>query len=587
MTKVEDIINYFDTTEETFSEFTISDKIKQQVEHIDQNDIASFAELMAFEFVDTKNGNYNNWGTYYSPLWQGTKEDGTIVYSPSYIDISDEILKYWSTRALEAKHPILKSRYADLVWDFTKKITGKYSDIKFAHIVIEQNIILSTKRIYKHDIYVINKLKRALELSLSLGNNDKAIKVKNSILDYEDAISEDDKPGLWGFSFDLLLKGNKTLINEDEKAKIIISLENRIINLMNYTDNSKINPWAIQSAASRLAEYYKSQNKLDDTKRVLAKVEEAYSIKSENASPIQKMSWLEIVHDLYTHYGFKTESERIKIEIKKNGPEILTEMKEIGGEINLPKAEIENYINNIVQGELEEVFYRIAIEFIPNKDKTEVELKKLVKEYPLSYLMSRSVVDEKGRAITKIKPFHDDLEGNIIYKISKDLSISAIFLRYVFEKLETTSRLTVDTIQNYIFKSPFFEEDRRSILSKSIEAYIDKDFISFIHLIIPQIENAFRLLIEKTNGTVLKTSKSGGFQYKTFDELLREEAIEIIFGIDCALYFRILFTDQRGLNIRNNVCHGIVSSNTFNQSLVDHIFHSLLCICMIEEKSEN
>jgi len=55
MIKVSDIINYFDNTDEKFSEFTISDKIKEKVNQIDKNDIPSFAELIAFEFVDTKN----------------------------------------------------------------------------------------------------------------------------------------------------------------------------------------------------------------------------------------------------------------------------------------------------------------------------------------------------------------------------------------------------------------------------------------------------------------------------------------------------------------------------------------------------
>jgi hypothetical protein len=44
---------------------------------------------------------------------------------------------------------------------------------------------------------------------------------------------------------------------------------------------------------------------------------------------------------------------------------------------------------------------------------------------------------------------------------------------------------------------------------------------------------------------------------KIFDDFLREEAVMKSLGENVAHYFRVLFTDQRGWNIRNDVCHGI------------------------------
>ena len=105
-------------------------------------------------------------------------------------------------------------------------------------------------------------------------------------------------------------------------------------------------------------------------------------------------------------------------------------------------------------------------------------------------------------------------------------------------------------------------------------------------MLIPQLEAAIRRLIELSNGAVLKKNRQGGLQLKIFDELLRDEIVENCFGQDTTLYFRVLYTDQRGWNLRNDVCHGISPANTFTDTMADRVFHSLLCIAQVKEESK-
>jgi hypothetical protein len=52
-----------------------------------------------------------------------------------------------------------------------------------------------------------------------------------------------------------------------------------------------------------------------------------------------------------------------------------------------------------------------------------------------------------------------------------------------------------------------------------------------------------------------------------------------------APYFQVLFTDQRGWNIRNDVCHGISPVQAFSwPSLTDRIFHALLILATMRER---
>ena len=99
----------------------------------------------------------------------------------------------------------------------------------------------------------------------------------------------------------------------------------------------------------------------------------------------------------------------------------------------------------------------------------------------------------------------------------------------------------------------------------------------------PQIENAFRHLVAISGGTILKPSRYGGFNYITLGEILYDPIIKEIFGEDATFYFSILLTDQRGFNIRNNVCHGISDISSFNQQYADLIMHVLFCLSIVRD----
>ena len=108
-----------------------------------------------------------------------------------------------------------------------------------------------------------------------------------------------------------------------------------------------------------------------------------------------------------------------------------------------------------------------------------------------------------------------------------------------------------------------------------------------IHLLIPQIEAILRYLVEVTGGNVLKPSKGGGFHLRTLDEILRSEQIKTALDDDVSLYFRVILTDQRGWNIRNSVCHGLLPFDHFTTAIADRLIHILLVLAQVRLKENN
>lgn len=572
-----------------FAEHKISGAVNSYIKEQNIKDLAPqwLAEAMAFKFVQNYQNKETGWGTYYGPMMVLNNEDGTATESPSIRFVTPEILKYWEERSKKAEHPILKLRYADLVWDFSKNILDKSPHFSIAQTIVDSTIAVASTNCHKYETDVITKLERALFVAISINDSKRINELRDTIIKYEEMVAEDKKPGLWGFSFDLLLKNKKVPISEEVEQKIIQDLEDRLSKLSDTTNKENLEPWAAESTALRLAGYYRSKNQKKHTRSVLLKFGTAFEVASEEASALQTSGWLQRVHSVYLEYGLREEAERIAIKLKEIGPKVNEEMKPISHEMKISHEDMQKYVNSIIGDDIKSTFVRIAVHYIPKKDHVENQLKDLAQKAPISYIVTRQIQDHQGRPVAFIGSLEDDLIGNIVHLSAQNMGISAVFLRRVIEEFISRFNVTPQTITDYFYMSPAFEEEKREIIYSGINAYLENNHLSAIHLLIPQIESAFRKLVEHTGGSVLKLSRGGGMHLKTFDEILRDQRVINIFGEDMSLYFRILFTDQRGWNLRNDVCHGIIPAATFQVNITDRVFHVLLCLALVRDKENN
>jgi hypothetical protein len=154
--------------------------------------------------------------------------DGTATEWPSIKQVTREIIDYWTDRAKTAKHPVLRARYADLVWDFQKVATNESPHYSIAQIVIDSTIDIAQRNCYTPVVNVIRKLERALSLACALNDNGRIKKVVETTMAYENTITDDSKLGLWGFSYDLLFENDKVKLEADQKQQLIDDLEGHL-----------------------------------------------------------------------------------------------------------------------------------------------------------------------------------------------------------------------------------------------------------------------------------------------------------------------------------------------------------------------
>lgn len=198
-------------------------------------------------------------------------------------------------------------------------------------------------------------------------------------------------------------------------------------------------------------------------------------------------------------------------------------------------------------------------------------------------MIGTKMMDIKGRPMSYVGSYDEDPEGQLILHITQKLNIETHFLYMAINRLLNTGTLTVDEVMNrMVIPCPLFDEDRYSIIKEALGYLIDAKYTLFCHLIVPQIENALCNLVEMSGATILKPQRNKkGFQLRTLDDLLREKVISDAFTEDGAFYLRLILTDQRAMNIRNLLCHGILPPSHFTSGAAAWLLHVFVMIGMV------
>ena len=145
------------------------------------NEEICLLERESLIFSLQENFNWNNcscssWGTYFGPFSINEK-----TY-PSLEQITEDVVMHSYNRIEQFNHPMLKARYASVVWDFKKKIIDKNILASIPKTIIENCILSAKHHPFKHGKYVTNKLKYALAISISIRNRNYIQDVINEIL---------------------------------------------------------------------------------------------------------------------------------------------------------------------------------------------------------------------------------------------------------------------------------------------------------------------------------------------------------------------------------------------------------------------
>ncbi len=220
-TEIKAIIDHFDKDNSPYDEFDVACKLKSLRDNRDGLDKDAFIAIISDEypFAFHEYESDSPWGGYFGPRGRAGN-----ISDPDLNLINAEMIKHWKKRAQELQHPRLLARYADAIWDVTKTATSDRPDRVFAEIAIDA--YLKDLKNPSKSIHKIRRLRRAMQLVLSIGKVDRKNIVKEAYFALEDELKNE--PGCKNQLFlydDLYALRKKMFLSDQEVEEIIYRLE--------------------------------------------------------------------------------------------------------------------------------------------------------------------------------------------------------------------------------------------------------------------------------------------------------------------------------------------------------------------------
>jgi len=341
---VAEILNRFEGQPTSFPDWEVagalSDAIKEHKGLQQEQRNGWWAEMTAFRLDPSQPQQRSCWQTHFGPVTTITDKAGKEHHSPSLEDVGTEVIEHWAKRTAEAKHPILRSRYADLIWDLTKPCTGMRPTIEHARIAIDSYIAASEIEPGEHVIDQTQRLTRALELALATGDAERVSHVRDAVLRFHGKhIYSREEHGLWCFAFDALYGNKYVTLDSSQITSMVGWLEECLTRSTNTADPKNLDPWTAKEVALRLARFYHDEGTDDQIRRVVTSYGSAFVHLARQADGILAVGWLQSVYEDYIDFGLKDEAEDLLLLSKAKGAEMHKQMRTTRSSITITKEE--------------------------------------------------------------------------------------------------------------------------------------------------------------------------------------------------------------------------------------------------------
>jgi hypothetical protein len=582
---VRNVLEKYESATETFLEVAVAESLRSVTTGIQPSGQSDrdlrWAESAAMSFYRRADGEPSVWGTTYGPMIRATKEDGAPFYAPDIAEANSETIEYWKGRSRESKHPILRARYSDLVWDFARSVGGQKPDVSFARMAIDAYID-GAKPSYKLVVQPIHYLERALELAITIGDGERTQRVVDAMFDLYDRVAQPELAGSWPFLFDNLLDNKKLTLTEEQQKRIIRSLEEMLRRSADRSSPRDFNPWGAQGAAERLVGIYRKSGAKEEVQRVIRTYGMAFEKLAEEASPTLALAWLQPVYEAYLNAGLKDDAQRVQLASEKKGKRAHEDMREISARVEVSAAEMEKFLQAITADTLELTYKRIAARFTTRATAARDFLKEMMSQAPFVSMTGVQKIAD-GHIAAQAGSVESDPDGRLIMQLAQMIEMESLFLTTTLDKTHEIYKPTAKEIAAFLRESPVFTLEAESLLIDGIEAYLKGDYIKAVHVLIPRIEAALRALLGLLGLPTNKPMRSskGVMQAKSMNNVLADANVKEALGNDTILYLQTFLNDPRGQNLRNRVAHGLTEKWYLTKPLADRVFHVLLLLNLI------
>lgn len=245
------------------------------------------------------------------------------------------------------------------------------------------------------------------------------------------------------------------------------------------------------------------------------------------------------------------------------------EMNTFSTQVDISKS-VEAALAHVKSQNFRDALFKFALGY-PLSDPEEIREAVLqsAKDHPMMHLFGAAIMDEKGRTTAKKAPLlnlkGDELGTELEVEMFSHVSQFHWPLRVSGYIEPARCQILNDhhpTFQDVLFlvrDHPFIPPGHEGIFLRGIHAGFHGDFLVASHLLVPQIENSMRHVLE-INGVDVSNLEADGTQpVKMLGGLFGMAATKEFFGEPFCFELRGCLIEKTGYDFRNQVAHGFVT----------------------------
>ena len=584
------VMSRFENMTAPFQEVEIADalgSVRKGEGNLGDEDFQGFvAEWSAFLFGERR-AKDSVWGTYFSPFMSAKNTDGSDFYSPDIKSLDAVVVAHWEERAKNCTNPVMRARYSDLVWDLKQRITGEKPSPEYARIAVDAYLESADRKFYSREVMGIQWLDRALDLARFINDTDRIERVVDFMFEFYDRVAQTNLIGTWLFLFDDLY-GEK-FITPQQESRIIDNLERMLAITADRTCSDdgvyhNLDPWGAEAAAQRLAQHYRRKNDKANVERVIRSYGEAFEHMAGEARPMLAAAWLEPVVERYEQEGLKSEAERLQVVASEKAKSIVSDLKTVSASVQVNQGDVNRLVEHLIgSGDLNTSLARIAEYFIPKAEDARQLLETLRTDAPFLSMIPISIVERDGSSTARIGSLDEDAEGRLHKQLGQNIGFYQPFLEHALSKFKERYSPTLDSTLDFLCESPLYAESRSELLRDGLSAYEQGDFVKAIHVLVPQIEHTLRHFVGRIGLPTRRTVRNhpGITDAKNMNDILGDPRVQEKLTENLWRYLMVVYIDRRGLNLRNNLAHGLARAEDFNRHIADRVFHTLIALSLM------
>ncbi|MDJ0553830.1 MAG: DUF4209 domain-containing protein [Microcoleaceae cyanobacterium MO_207.B10] len=229
---------------------------------------------------------------------------------------------------------------------------------------------------------------------------------------------------------------------------------------------------------------------------------------------------------------------------------------------------------------LQDALFSLAFLVVPTKVS---ELQKEVEQMSKDYLLSsipKDKVNQMGKVVAKQSSEPEAAIKCEMYKEAvKEQKIKAIeWIEPAREQINLEHSVQLEDFLPILENNPFVPPERVHLFAKGLYAGLTGDFYTSTHILIPQIENSIRYLLER-KGVVTSKYDKGIQDEKNLNKILDLPEINHIFNEDTLFDLKGLLVEHSGSNLRNCMAHGLLDDEDFSSPLMSYLWWVMLRRC--------